>query len=323
MRYFRNLQIGKYMLTRLFFCLLLYSFLSILFCPGLLQAQGALVRFYDKIEYDEEWNKLVRPSFAMSEPVMDEIYVIDSKGRIIIYSSDLYPLYSLGKSNKIELPEGLAVDPDGNLYVAQSKADRNSRDKISIFNPCLKWIRDIYLEGFEGADSFVPHRLAFDKKKNLYVAGLYFPGVLVLDSDLNLIDIISPEENEKKVPLINVSIDDSGWIYLVSEETGHIYVYDENREFIYQFGEKGGSAGKLSRPRAVAIDNNRGWVYVLDYMRHTVNTYDKNANLIFEFGGMGFSDGWFRFPTDISVSKEGDVIVTDLFNQRVQIFKPY
>lgn len=322
MRYIRYFKIKTYKLPNSYFLLLL-SFFLIVFYPSLLHAQGALVRYFDKIEYDEEWNKIERPSFAMSEPVMDEIYIIDGKGRIIIYSSDLFPLHSLGKSDKIELPEGLTVDTDGNLYVAQSYSENYPKHRISVFNPCLKWMRDIYLEGFEGAESFVPHRLAFDKKENLYIAGLYFQGVLVLDNNFNLIDIISPEENEKKVTLINVSIDDEGWIYLVSEETGHIYVYDENRKFIYQFGEKGGSSGKLSRPRAVAIDNKRGWVYVLDYMRHTVNTYDKNGNLLFEFGGMGFSDGWFRFPTDISVSKEGDVIVTDLFNHRVQIFKPY
>ncbi|MBI4826008.1 MAG: NHL repeat-containing protein [Nitrospirae bacterium] len=311
------------MFPRIFLRLLLVPFFLIIIYPDVLHAQGSLVRYFDKIEYDEEWNRIVRPSFAMSEPVMDEIYMIDGNGRIIIYSSDLFPLYSLGKSDKIERPEGLAVDTDGNLYVAQAYSDNYPRNRISVFNPCLKWMRDIYLEGFEGAGSFIPYRLAFDKNKNLYVAGIYSSGVLVLDNNFKLIDIMSPEEDEKKVKLVSVSIDDSGWIYLVSEETGHIYVYDENRKYKFQFGEKGGSSGKLSRPRAAAIDNKRGWIYVLDYMRHTVNTYDKNGNLIFEFGGLGLSDGWFWHPTDISVSKEGDVIVTDLFNHRVQIFKPY
>lgn len=305
-----------------FLCFCMVAFFLII-CPETIHAQSSLVRYFDKIDYDGEWNRIERPFFAMYEPVMNEIYLIDGGSRIIIYSSDLYPLYTLGKSDNIELPEGLTVDPDGNLYVAQAYSENNPRHRISVFNPCLKWVRDIYLEGFEDEKSFKPSRLAIDKNKNLYVAGNYFPGVLVLDSDFKLIDIISPQEDDKKVPLVNVSIDDSGLIYLVSEEAGHIYVYDENREFIYQFGEKGGSAGKLSRPRAVAIDNKRGWIHVVDYMRHTVNTYDKNGNLLFEFGGLGLSNGWFRFPSDISVNKDGDVIVTDLFNHRVQVFKPY
>ncbi|MBI4843217.1 MAG: SBBP repeat-containing protein [Nitrospirae bacterium] len=275
------------------------------------------------LEYDENDERLVRPSFAQYENVMNEIYVIDARQRVLIYTSDLFPVLSLGKSRKILNPEGLTVDSNGNLYVVQTATPEDLRNRVSVYNACLKWERDIFFEGFEGADKFVPYRLAKDSKGNLFVAGIRFPGVLIFDADYNLVEIISPQENDRKALIMNVHIDDTGRIYLVSEEEGHIYVYDENRKFIYQFGEKGGSSGKLSRPRAVAVDNNRGWLYVVDYMRHTVNTYDRNGMMLFEFGGMGWGEGWFRFPTDISVNKEGDVMVTDLFNQRVQIFKPY
>jgi DNA-binding beta-propeller fold protein YncE len=295
---------------------------SLFYCTAV-NAQGPLVRHFVTLDFDADGKPLSRPSFAQYEPYMDEIYVIDGKNRIIIYTSDLFPVLTLGLSRKIVIPHGLTVAPDGRLYVAQGQSSIEDRYKISVFNPCLKWERDIFFEGFEGAESFVPFRLALDRKGNLYVAGVRYHGVLVYDSDYNLIDIMSPEEDGRKSQIINVTIDDAGWIYLVSEEKGHIYVFDENREFIYQFGEKGGSSGKLSRPRAVGVDNIRGWLYVVDYMRHTVNAYDRSGNLLFEFGGMGWGEGWFRFPTDISVNKDGDVMISDLFNQRIQIFKPY
>ena len=60
------------------------------------------------------------PSFVFAEPVKKEIYVIDSKARVIIYTSDFFPLFTLSKRNGIETPLGLTVDAEGNVYVAQA-----------------------------------------------------------------------------------------------------------------------------------------------------------------------------------------------------------
>ncbi|MEW6418229.1 MAG: NHL repeat-containing protein [Nitrospirota bacterium] len=252
---------------------------------------------------------------------MKEIYIIDSKARIIIYTSDFYPLFTLSKRNGIESPHGLTVDAEGNLYVAQGATKDNPRHRISVFNACLRWERDIYLEGFEGSDSFIPHRLALDKKGIIYVAALYFPGVLVLNNKGQLLEILSPEEEDKKVKLTSVTLDSTGRVYLVSEEESHIYVYDENRKFLFKFGEKGGSSGKLSRPQAVGIDNRNGRMYVVDYMRHTVSVYDKDGKYLFEFGGLGWGEGWFQYPRDISVDSAGRVFVADTFNDRIEVFQ--
>jgi len=181
----------------------------------------------------------------------------------------------------------------GIFYIAQGRTDADPRSKISVFNPCLKWERNIYLEGFEGAESFVVYRLALDKKGNIYVSGIHFPGVLILNNQGKFLDMMSPEEGDKKVKLNNVTIDRNGRIYLLSEEDSRIFVYDEDKKFLFKFGEKGGSSGKLSRPRAIAIDSRSGNLYVVDYMRHTVNIYDKNGKYFSEFGGLGWERGGF------------------------------
>ena len=299
-------------------------FCSLICIPDIVNAQlqGLPVTYLDSITEDEEGGKLSFPPFVFSEPVKQEIYVIDSKARIIIYTSDFFPLYTLGRRNDIETPQGLTVDGDGNLYVAQGATKENPRKRVSIFNACLKWERDIYLEGFEGADSFIPHRLATDKKKDIYIAGLYFTGVLIFNNQGKLLEILSPEEEDRKVRLNSVTIDQAGRIYLVSEEEGHIYVYDENKKFLFKFGEKGGSTGKLSRPLAVGVDNRNGRMYVVDYMRHTVSAYDKEGKYLFEFGGLGWGEGWFQYPRDIAVDSSGRILIADTFNDRIQVFQP-
>ncbi len=285
------------------------------------QAQEPSATYLDSITEDEEGGRVSFPSFVFAEPVTKEIYLIDGKGRIIIYTSDFFPVFTLSKCNGIESPQGLTVDSAGNLYVAQSATRENPRSRISVFNACLKWERDIYAEGFEGAESFIPYRLAFDRKGNLYVTSSYFPGVLILNKQGQLLEVFSIEAEGKKVKVNNVTVDETGRIYIVSEEEGHIYVYDGNRRFLFRFGDKGGSSGKLSRPMAVAVDNRNGRIFAVDYMRHTVSIYDADGKYLSEFGGLGWGEGWFQHPRDITVDSTGRILVADAFNDRIEVFK--
>jgi len=305
-------------------CFLLFAFCILLFIPHTVhsQLQGTRVAYLDNITEDEEGGKLSFPSFVFAEPVMNEIYVIDGKSRIIIYTSDFFPLFTLGKRNGVEAPLGLTVDVEGNLYVAQARTKDDPRSRISVFNARLQWDRDIYLKGFEGDDSFVPNRLAIDKKGNIFVVGSYFPGVLVFNNKGQLLETITPEEEERKARVTNVTLDKAGMIYIVSEEEGRVYVYSDDKKFLFKFGEKGGSTGKLSRPLAVGVDNRNGTIYVVDYMRHTISAYDKDGKYLFEFGGLGWGEGWFQYPRDIAVDSSGRILVADTFNNRIEVFQP-
>ncbi len=305
----------------------LYSFLLVFFLiwfPFKLRAelQGIPITYVDSVVKDEEGESLAFPSAVFFEPVRNELYVLDGKSRIMIFTSDFFPLFTISNRNGIEIPLGLTVDAEGTVYVAQAPAKDNPRARISVFNACLKWERDIYLEGFEGAESFTPYRLAVDKKGYIYVAGTYNPRVLVLNNKGKLLEIISPEESGKEVNVNYVKIDQSGRLFIVSEQEGHIYVYDENRKFLIKFGDKGGGTGKLSRPQAVGIDNRTGRMYVVDYMRHTISAYDKDGKYLFEFGGLGWGEGWFQYPKDIAVDSAGRILVADTFNNRIQVFQP-
>jgi len=308
-------------------CSVLIALCSVLCVAGKLNAAekgtpALHVTYVDSITEDEEGGKLYFPSNVFVDPVRNEIYVIDSRSRIIIYTADFFPVFTLSKKDGIETPQGLTVDSEGNLYVAQGATKDNPRNRISVFNACLKWERDIYIKGFEDADSFFPYRLATDKNGNIYVAASYYTGVLILNNQGELLDKILPEEEGRKVKLDYVTVDKEGRIYLVSEEEGHIYVYDENRKFLFKFGEKGGSRGKLSRARAVGVDNRNGRMYVVDYMRHAVSAYDKDGKYLFEFGGLGWGEGWFQYPRDITVDSTGRILVADTFNDRIEVLKP-
>ena len=297
-------------------------FIPFFVSPSYAQQFGSLVTYLDSIDLDEEEGRLSHPYFVMVAPPENDIYIIDNNGKITIYTSDFFPVYTVKKGPYIQSPRGMALDAEGNIYIAQS-VSKGKQARISVFRQCLKWERDIYLEGFEGAADFSPDRLAIDKKGFIYVASRYFPGVLVLDNGGRLVDIMAPEERGEKAKLNNVTIDGEGRIYLLSETAGRVYVYDENKKFLFKFGEKGGSSGKLSRPMAVTVDDRTSRKYIVDYMRHSVTVYDKEGNFIYEFGGNGWREGWFQYPVDITIDSEGRIFVADLFNDRVQVFNSW
>ncbi|AEH45643.1 NHL repeat containing protein [Thermodesulfatator indicus DSM 15286] len=292
-------------------------------------AQRAEPKVIAIIDKDDQGNKLSFPSYLAYDPGRDELYVVDTaKGRIIVYSPDLFPIFSMGKGRGVFAPAGLAIDKQGNIYLCQGTSSYESRPHISVFNAAAIKIKDIFLKGFEGAENFHPRSIAIGQNGKLYVTGIGYRGLIVLDKEGNYIktlapkDRFTPETPEKEAIITDVFVDSQGRIYLLSEEMGRFYVYDHNEKFLFKGGQKGGGGGKLSRPRGICADPQKKLIYVVDYMRHTGLVYDYDTGkLKFEFGGRGWNPGWFNYPSDVMIDSFGRIYITDLFNHRVQVLE--
>ncbi|OEU57522.1 MAG: hypothetical protein BAW33_04500 [Desulfobacterales bacterium C00003104] len=269
---------------------------------------------------------LSHPSSLFYDPFRRETYVVDSgNSRIVIYTHDFFPLTSIGKTRGIESPSSVALDSAGNLFVTQSPSAGHPNGRLSVLSASLKWKGDIRFEGFDGAQGFVPQNIAINNHDSLYITGTDYPNVVVLNKDGTLSHILSTADTvrDKSVNarITDVEIDDRGRIYLLSEDMGRIYVYDAQEKFLLKFGQKGGGAGKLSRPRGLSVDSDKKRVYCVDYMRHSVSAYSLEGQYLFEFGGLGWSKGWMQFPSGICVNREGYLLVADTFNHRIQVFE--
>src|SRR4030042_4372764 len=91
----------------LIFYIFFFSVYFLVFMPFKLNAEpkSFSVTYLDSITEDEEGGSITFPPFVFAEPVRNEIYVI-SKGMIIVYTSDFFPVFTLSKRNGIESPQG-------------------------------------------------------------------------------------------------------------------------------------------------------------------------------------------------------------------------
>jgi len=274
------------------------------------------------ITQDEEGGPLYFPFSAFVDRARNEVYVIDGRGRVIIYSSSFFPLVTIGKGSGIVAPTAAAVDTSGNVYIAQAPGKGSPVGRINVLDACLKPLRQINFSGFEGAGAFAPQRLVRRSDGSLLVVGSGAAGIVVIEPDGRQ-RLINPaaKEVEGDPHFSALSLDAAGNLYAVSEELGRVYVLDAELRTVRRFGQKGGSSGKLSRPQGVAADAARGLFYVVDYMRHAVSVYDADGKYITEFGGLGLGPGWFQYPKDVALDSTGRLFVVDTFNQRLQVFE--
>lgn len=106
---------------------------------------------------------------------------------------------------------------------------------------------------------------------------------------------------------------------------GSMYVADSWLRQVLQFDSEGTllrtiSHADLQRPSSLAFDSARHRLYVGDSKVHVVHVFDEQGNKVAAFGKLGAGAGEFNSPTHLAVAPDGDVIVTDALNFRVQAF---
>ncbi len=274
------------------------------------------------INSDERGVKLNYPRSIFYDRVADETYVLGSGEReLVIFTADFYPVISVGHGRGL-MGVASCYAYQEQLFFCLGGSSENP-GLIALYDRALLPEGELELKGFDEVDTFKPEQVVFSNGF-FYVVGTGSHGLLKFDQEGVFVERIIPRAEvlgiEEDASVKFFAVDSKGQFFLLSEELGQIFVYSEKGKFIYKFGTKGGSSGKLSRPRALALNEELGLVFVVDYMRHAVNVYSIQGDYLFEFGGKGVGRGWLSFPSSIATDKRGRLWVADTFNGRVQVF---
>jgi len=115
----------------------------------------------------------------------------------------------------------------------------------------------------------------------------------------------------------DIAFDDKGHVF-VSEygDNDRITVFDPDGKFLYQIGKFGQGPGEFSRPQSMVIDGDT--IYVTDACNHRICVFKTDGTFVRNMGRSGSAPGEFRFPYGLDQDREGNLIVCEFGNNRLQ-----
>ena len=122
-----------------------------------------------------------------------------------------------------------------------------------------------------------------------------------------------------------IAVDTFGNIYVADTGNHRIQIFDSTGRFMFKFGTgtSGTANGEFSSPHGIAVDT-AGNIYVADLGNHRVQVFDSVGTFLFKIGNAtnaaGSADGEFNNPCGITIDPENNIIVTEITNNRIQVF---
>jgi DNA-binding beta-propeller fold protein YncE len=228
-----------------------------------------------------------------------------------------------GDPDPLNDPSGLALDAQGNLYVADTLNHR-----IQKFDSNGHFLMTWGSEGSgEGQFNFIygdpAHNLAVGGVAaggdgNIYVADGGNARIQKFDSDGNFLATWGGRgsgEGQFTRPA-DLTVDQQGSVYVVDDRSQppRIQKFDTDGNYLATLAE-----GLLGDPGLIAADE-AGNIYVTDVANGTILKLDSDGNLLATFGGNGTADGQLSGPLGIDLDNEGNIYVVDSGNGRIQKF---
>ena len=240
-------------------------------------------------------------------------------------------------ANQIFGPSGVSVDHAGNIYVADKFNFRIQ--KFAPGNPDAVTVAGGNGEGSAANQLWDPFKVFLDSAGNIYIPDFgndrvqKFPAGST--SLTNGVTVAGGNGAGSAANQLN------GPISVYVDGPGNVYVADLNNNRIQKFpvgstsatagitvaggNGAGSAANQFNSPYSVRLDSS-GYIYVVDGGINRIqrfppgSTSDSIAVTIAGGNGSGAAANQFNSPTDMYIDVQGNLYVTDLYNERVQKF---
>ncbi|MBU0719024.1 MAG: hypothetical protein KJ749_12305, partial [Planctomycetes bacterium] len=167
-----------------------------------------------------------------------------------------------------------------------------------------------------------PVGLAVHEDGRVFVADTHYNRVLVFDSGGAIVGSFGSEgtgDGQFQLPT-DVVFDRDGYVY-VSEYYGNdrITKWSPDLKFVKAIGEEPIEGARLSRPAALVIDDEQT-LWVADACNHRLVRFGLDGEVLLIVGRFGRGPGELRYPYDLDLSPQGDILVTEYGGDRLQWF---
>lgn len=259
--------------------------------------------------------ELFRPQ-AVATDQKGRIFVSDA-GRLSVMVFDVVKgeareFKQAAPGENFKSPSGLAVTPDGTVYVADAE---------------LAVVVPLDLDGAPyaalGANILKrPAGVAYDVQQDrLLVADTAAHDVKVFDRAGNLLATFgAPGEG---VGEFNRPTHLAVWrneLYVADTFNARIQVLDlDSGQPKRIIGQRGTYLGQLVRPKGVSVDND-GNVYVVESYHDHLLIFDHEGRFLLPIGGTGYGESAFYLPAGLWFDDRGRLYLADMYNGRVATY---
>lgn len=259
---------------------------------------------------------LQRPSSLIGDE-QGRLYVSDtSRQAIFVFDERAGELqvweHAQGLVNFVA-PSGLALGPDGGLFVADAelgfvvRLDAQGEPRGVIGRGELRR----------------PTGLARDPGTGLlFVADTYAHDIKVFDAGGILVRVIGRRgegPGEFNYPTHLAFAHDA--LYVTDTMNSRVQVFGAAGDLRNRgFGTRGLYLGNLVRPKGVAVDSE-GNIYVVESYYDSLLVFSPSGEFLLPIGGTGTSTGRFYLPSGVWVDGRNRVFIADMFNGRVVMFQ--
>ena len=259
--------------------------------------------------------------------------------------ADPAPPFLVQLAYPMSSPYGIASDPAGNLYIADTGNNRilkfsgagtllaswgtlgsangqvNQPWGIAV-DAASVYVGDTgnnRVQKFTQAGTFVSawtvagaHAVAIDGLGNLYVAGTSAIGKFtVAGAPVTAWGSAGSGNAQFNTPL-GIGADAAGNVYVADTNNGRIQKFTAAGAYVTQWGG-------LTAPDGVCVDNG-GHVIVAETGGYRVDAYTAAGALISQWGAQGAGNGQFQLARAVTTNATGNVLVLDTGNQRLEAF---
>ncbi|MBI5409916.1 MAG: 6-bladed beta-propeller [Nitrospirae bacterium] len=175
-----------------------------------------------------------------------------------------------------------------------------------------------FLKGSERKSLLAPYGVEMDAEGRLFVVDTSNRNVHVFDSRKG--DYYTfPDEAASFTSPIDVAIDREGNIFVTDSKEAVVKVFkDHGKKYIKELGRE-----LLQRPTGIAVNEKTHELLVVDTGNSEIIRYDLDGYKVKGIIGKNGSEaGMFHYPTNVFVSGDGHIFVSDSLNFRIQIFSP-